>query len=84
MARLFMGNISDGTTDDEIKAFLVKYGCPEYDEIQHVPGAGNRPAVVLTFNGVHPEALHKVKERIHDMYWKKGRLTAQILSDDFA
>ena len=46
------------------------------------PGPG--PGVLLTFKGVHPEALHKVKERIHDMFWKKGRLSAQILSDDFA
>ena len=84
MARLFIGNIPDGTTDDEIKAFLVKYGCPEFDEIQHVPGAGTRPAAIMTFNGVHPEGLKKVKERIHDMFWKTGRLTVQVLSDDFA
>lgn len=84
MARLLLGNIEDDTSDEEIKAFLVKYGFPEFDGIEHVPGSGSRPAVLLTFTGVHPEALHKVKERIHDMFWKKGRLSAQLLSDDFA
>jgi hypothetical protein len=84
MARLWLGNIEGGTSDDEVKAFLVKYGFPEFDEIEHVPGDGSRPAVLLTFKGVHPDALHKVKERIHNMYWKKGRIVAQILSDDFA
>jgi hypothetical protein len=62
----------------------VKYGFPEFDEVQHVPGTGSRPAFLLTFKGVHPEVLRKLKEKIHDMYWRKGRLSAQILSDDFA
>lgn len=84
MARLLLGNIENGTTDEEVKAFLVKYGFPAFDEIQHVPGDGSRPAVVLTFRDVHPDGLHKLKERIHNMYWRKGRINAQILSDDFA
>lgn len=84
MARLLLGNIEAGTSDDEVKAFLVKYGFPEFDDIQHVEGDGSRPAVLLTFRGVHPDGLHKLKERIHDMFWKKGRISAQILSDDFA
>jgi len=84
MARLLLGNIEEGTSDDEIKAFLVKYGFPEFDEIEHVPGAGSRPGALLTFKDVHPEALHKVKERVHNMFWKKGRISAQILNDDFA
>ena len=84
MARLFLGNIEAGTSDDEIKAFLVKYGFPEFDKIEHVPGDGSRPAAMLTFQDVQPEGLRKQKERIHDMYWKKGRITAQIMSDDFA
>ena len=33
---------------------------------------------------VEVDVLRKLKERIHDMYWKHGRITAQVLSDDFA
>ncbi|MDM0117928.1 RNA-binding protein [Variovorax sp. J22R133] len=84
MSRLMLGNIEDGTSDEEIKAFLVKYGFPEFEKIQHVPGSGSRPGAILTFQTVSPEVLHKLKERIHDMYWKNGRIVAQILSDDFA
>ncbi|MGJ7509850.1 RNA-binding protein [Variovorax sp. GT1P44] len=84
MARMLLGNIESGTSEDEVKAFLVKYGFPEFDEVEHVPGDGSRPAMLLTFRNVQPEGLRKLKERIHDMYWKKGRLTARVLSDDFA
>ena len=44
MSLLLPGNIDSGTTDDEIKAFLVKYGFPPFDEIEHVSGDGARPA----------------------------------------
>ncbi|WP_213959290.1 MULTISPECIES: RNA-binding protein [unclassified Variovorax] len=84
MARLWLGNIEAGTTDDEIKAFLVKYGFPEFDRIEHVAADGPRPAAIVIFEGVPAEGLRLLQARIHDMYWKKGRLTAQVVHDDFA
>jgi hypothetical protein len=84
MARLWLGNIEAGTTDDEIKAFLVKYGFPEFDKIEHVAGDGPRPAAIVTFGGATADGLRTLQGRIHDMYWKKGRLNAQVLHDDFA
>jgi hypothetical protein len=84
MAKMLLGNIADGTSDDEVKAFLVKYGYPEFDEIERVPGDGSRPAVMLTFKEVRPEGLRKLKERIHNIFWKKGRIGVLILSDDYA
>jgi hypothetical protein len=46
---------------------------------------GNRLSIELpTFKDVHPEGLRKLEERIHDMFWKTGRINAQILSDDSA
>ena len=83
MTKMLLGNIAGGTSDDEIKAFLMKYGFPEFDGIEHVPGDGSRPAVMLTFKEAHPEGLRKLKERIHNIFWKKGRINVQILSDDF-
>lgn len=38
MTRLLQGNLEPGTTDDEIRDFLVKYGFPPFDEIEHQPG----------------------------------------------
>jgi hypothetical protein len=83
MARLLLGNIEDGTSDEEIRELLVKYGFPDFDEIEHAEGAG-RPAVVLTFQNTSPEALRLLQGRIHDLFWKKRRLTAQILADRYA
>ena len=84
MSRLLLGNLEPGTTDDEIRDFLVKYGFPPFDEIEHEPGDGSRPSVLLTFAATDPTALSNLQPRIHDVYWKKRRLTARILRDRFA
>ncbi|MEJ8857301.1 RNA-binding protein [Variovorax robiniae] len=84
MARLWLGNIESGTSDEDIREFLMKYGFPTPGEIQHVADDGPRPAVVLNFPNVNAEALRHPKDRIHDLYWRKGRIVAQILRDDMA
>jgi len=42
------------------------------------------PAIIRTFANLDAEALRNPKEHIHDLYWRKGRIVAQILKDDFA
>ena len=84
MSRLLLGNLDPGTTDDEIRDFLVKYGFPPFDEIEHEPGDGSRPGVLLTFHGTDPAALANLQQRIHDVYWKKRKLSAQLLRGGFA
>lgn len=84
MGRLMLGNLEPGTTDEEIRDFLVKYGFPPYDEIAHEPGDGSRPAVLVTFNAIDQNELFNLQARIHDMFWKKRKLTARILQDRFA
>ncbi len=84
MTRLLLGNLDPATTDDEIGEFLVKYGFPPFDKVEHQPGDGSRPAVVLTFAATDATALGKLRERIHNVYWKKRKLSAQILRDHFA
>lgn len=84
MTRLLLGNLEPGTTDDEIRDFLVKYGFPTFDAIEHQPGDGSRPAVLLTFAATDPAKLGNLQQRIHDVYWKKRRLSAQILRGGFA
>ncbi len=78
MAELLLGNVESATSDDEIKAFLVKYGFPPFDDIEHMPGDGSRPAVLLTFKDIGPETLRKLQPRIHGMFWKNRKLSALI------
>jgi hypothetical protein len=80
MAQLWIGNIAPGTSDDEVKALLVKYGFPEFDEIQHVPGDGSRPAAMVTFQGTDPLTLQQLQPRIHSLFWKERRLNVSVIS----
>jgi len=76
---LWIGNIAPDTTDEELKAFLVKYGAPAFTSIQHVPGDGSRPAAIVTFEGVSTEELAKIVLRLNGMYWKERSLIVQTL-----
>jgi hypothetical protein len=83
MAYLLLGNVDDGTSDEEIKAFLVKYGFPEFDEIEHKSGDGSRPGVLLTFTDEAPETLKSLLPRIHNIFWKERKLSAMVINDRF-
>jgi len=83
MAELLLGNVEGGTSDDEIKAFLVKYGFPAFDAIEHMPGDGSRPAVLLTFKDVAPETLRSLQPRIHDMFWKNRKISVQVMAERY-
>ena len=80
MADLLMAVVDNETTDEEIKAFLVKYGFPPFDAIQRMPGDGSRPSVLLSFNDVAPEILRTMLPHIQGMFWHKHTLHAQVLS----
>ena len=84
MGRLMLANLEPGTTDDEIRNFLVKYGFPPFDTIEHEPGDGTRPGALVTFTGMDATSLFTLQQRINDMYWKKRKLNARILQDRFA
>jgi len=83
MTDVLLANVEDGTSDDEIKAFLVKYGFPPFDDIEHLPGDGSRPSVRITFNDAAPEALRSLQPRIQDMYWKNRRIHVSIMEQRF-
>ena len=84
MARLLLGNLEPGTSDEEIRDFLVKYGFPPYETIEHEPGDGSRPAVLVTFAGLDQTQLFTLQQRVHDMFWKSRKLTARIIQDRYA
>lgn len=79
MLRLLLGNIEPETSDEELGEFLAKYGFPAWNTIEHLPGDGSRPAVLLTFDGSDERGLDKLRERVHHMYWKSRQLTAMII-----
>ena len=81
MADLWIGNVDENTSDDEIRAFLIKYGFPSFDEIQRYPGTGTRPAVVLTFHDTTPDGLRGLQSRIHNMFWKGRTLVVQVVPE---
>lgn len=79
MAALWLANVDSGATDEEIKDFLVRYGFPPYDAIQHFPGDGSRPAVLVTFADAPAGALRTLGARIQDMFWKSRKLQVQVM-----
>jgi hypothetical protein len=83
MAQLMLGNIDEGATDEEIRAFLEKYGFPACQKIERVPGDGSRPAALVTFEGVDAAVLNTLRPRIHEIYWKMRELNAMVLTDSF-
>ncbi|WKB55542.1 RNA-binding protein [Eleftheria terrae] len=83
MTRLLLGNIRSGTTSEEIRKFLAKYGFPPIECIEHLVGDDARSAAVLTFKDVNQDVLQRLKPRIHSVYWKNRKITAQVLTSNF-
>lgn len=83
MADLLLGNVDSSASDEDIKTFLVKYGFPEYDAIQHIPGDGSRPAVLLSFHNAPATVLRQLQPRLQNLYWKNRRLQAQVMAGRF-
>jgi hypothetical protein len=79
MAGLWMGNVDSSVSDDEIREFLARYGFPEFDAIQHIPGNGSRPAVLLTFNDAPAQALRSLETRIQDVFWNNRKIHVQVM-----
>ncbi len=76
--KLWIGNIAPGTTDDEIREFVTKYG-PELEctRIERIEGDGSRPAASIEFSGT-TKALGNLNLRLNGMYWKGRALTSTL------
>jgi hypothetical protein len=79
MATLWIGNIAPGTSDEELKALLVKYGFPACDGIEHVPGDGSRPAAMVSFDSTDAMVLQMLQPRVDNLFWKDRRLNVSIM-----
>lgn len=83
MADLLMANVESGTSDEDIKAFLVRYGFPPFDDIEHILGDGSRPSVLVKFNAASPEGLRNLLPRIQDLFWKNRKVQARVISERY-
>jgi hypothetical protein len=78
--KLWIGNIAPGTSDEELGAFLEKYGAAAVLSVQHVPGDGTtRPAVMVEISAT-TEAASRLTQRLNGMYWKGRSLTVQAIT----
>ncbi|HEX5130461.1 MAG TPA: RNA-binding protein [Usitatibacter sp.] len=74
--KLWIGNIAPGTSEEELRAFLARYGIETVASIERVEGDGSRPAAVVDVAAT-PDALMKVTQRLNGMYWKGRALVVQ-------
>lgn len=77
--KLWMGNIAPGTSDDELRALIEKYGGAQVTSVQHVADEGPRPAAILDVEAT-TEMMFKLTSRLNGMYWKGRSLTVQTMT----
>jgi hypothetical protein len=81
MAALLINHVEDSTSDEDVRAFLLKYGFPSFDRLERVPGDGSRPAVLAIFDDKSVAALRTLVPRIHNVFWNNHTITALVLSE---
>ncbi|MCC8392613.1 RNA-binding protein [Paraburkholderia sp. MMS20-SJTR3] len=81
MAELYLGNVEESVTEEEIAEFLIRYGFPRPSSVQRVPGSGSRPAAIVLFDDVSTDGLRLLQPRIHNVFWKNHTLVAQLLPE---
>jgi RNA recognition motif-containing protein len=79
MANLWIGNMAPDVSDDDLQAFLVKYGFPASAEIQRVEAEGPRPAALVVFHNLTTSELTELSRRIHDLFWRGHTLNVQVV-----
>jgi hypothetical protein len=76
--KLWIGNVAPGTSDQELREFLARYGVDPVESIQHVEGDGTRPAIVVEVPAT-AEAMMKVTQRLNGLHWKGRALMVQAM-----
>ena len=77
--KLWIGNLAPETTDEDLSAFLQRYGLPPCSAILREPGDGSRPGAVVSFERPEAEALYEAAFRLDGLYWKSKVLAVQVL-----
>ena len=79
MGDLWIGNVEADVSSEELQEFLGRYGFPPFDAIQYVPGTGEHPAVILSFEKVDSDALRMLQPRVHNLFWKNRTIVVQVM-----
>jgi len=74
MARIWIDNLSPDVTDDELRAFLTKYGFPDAGEIERVGADSPGPAATIATRELGALATH-----MHDLLWRGHALNVQVI-----
>lgn len=78
MSVLWLDNVSPETTDEELAAFLGRYGFPAADSIVRIVGDGTHPVALVTFDRLNDADLREFALRINGMFWNDARLHANV------
>lgn len=79
MASLLIGNVDTSASDDDLRDLLARHGFPPWDAIEHMPGDGSRPAVLVRYAGAPAEALRLLQPKLHDLFWKNRKINVSVL-----
>lgn len=74
MPKIWIDNLSPDVADDELRAFLTKYGFPDAGELERVGADGPRPAATIATSKVGALATH-----IHDLLWRGHAPNVQVI-----
>jgi hypothetical protein len=77
--KLWMGNIAPGTSEEELRALLERYGAPAVISVERVTEeTSSRPAAIVDVAAA-TEQMQKLTQRLNGMYWKGRSLTVQAM-----
>ena len=79
MASLLIGNVDSSASDADIFDLLARYGFPPCDSIEHMPGDGSRPSVLLRYGGAPAEALRSLQPRLNDLFWRNRKINVSVI-----
>ena len=77
--KLWIGNISPGTSDEEVRGLIAKYAPVPVVSIERVEGDGSRPGAMLEVTA-SPEALQQVIKRLNGMHFKGREIFVQVMT----
>jgi hypothetical protein len=78
MARLWLNNLPPDFSEDDLAAFLDKYGFPPFDALTPMPDNATGKAVVLSFDGMDEELLRRLQPRIHNVFVGDRTIRAHV------
>jgi hypothetical protein len=79
MASLLIGNVDASATDEDLRELLERHGFPPWESIEHMPGDGSRPAVLVGYGDAPAEALRLLQPRLHDLFWKNRKINVSVM-----